>query len=195
MDNEPKELNRGIYHDTPTYEDGGRVKESKQVTNPVQQHHNAPTILDIISIAKGGGSVRQLFLKAAHDRHIIVNETEDGAGLEIGLDKLFEEAVVLQSADHHVDENGIITFEVDEFAKNTIIEVLFEIETSGAHFGSSIKVFPKDDDICVSTGVITANGSTLNYYATNNDGLIAISFDSQIVASTDYVEVSYRVLL
>ena len=118
MDNEPKELNRPIYNDTPNYEDGGRAKESKELTKPVKQHHNAPTIEDIKAIARGGATQKQLILQAAHDRHIIINEAEDGSGLEIGLDRIFEEAVIFQPADALVDENGIIFMGVYEFLKD-----------------------------------------------------------------------------
>lgn len=118
----------------------------------------------------------------------------DGTKMELHLDQDTMDAVFLKEATATVSEDGVISFSLDEYSADEKNQVLFEVEGTGSHFGGSLIVFPKDADICVTAGVLLYNSEYIHYHMTNNDGLVAITFESQVVATTDTVKVHYRTL-
>lgn len=100
----------------------------------------------------------------------------------------------IDAEDATVDENGIISFQLSSANASKHIQLMFEVENTGVHFGGDAIVHPKDDDVCTACGIVLTDGNYIHFQVTNNSGLVAITFESQVVATTDTIKVHYKVL-
>lgn len=115
----------------------------------------------------------------------------------IKLDQDYIDAIV--PTEVPADEIGVsgkvISFQLPDLKANKHIHLMFEVETGGVHFGGDVVVHPKDADICLSAGIVLANGSYERYHATNNEGLVAITFEQTELASTDDIKLHYTTII
>lgn len=137
-------------------------------------------------------------------KHIIVDLDESGEHIEIRLDKDIVDSIIPREVAQDdmtitpTSAASTISFLIadDIHYEGKHINLMFEVENSGVHYGGNVIVHPADESQCFSGGRLLVNGSFKDFSATiDENGQISIVVYGVEFGSTDIVKVHYTVLL
>lgn len=172
-----------------------RGEESEKAiveTAPRENIVEQPTVNNVKSLVAGRKdeplTPAQLLDLLKGSEFVSVDLSDDGKHVTVKLDAdaidyLVPVEVPTAKITHEIGESSsTIIVANDVLDADSHYEVIFEIEGTGTHFGSSFTVFPQNASPCFTVGHLDVGGELKEYYATmNGEGQLSILIDGVVL--------------